>query len=47
MKTPIYIRIEPDLKEWLEKKSTEDLRTISDYVRIVLQEHREKEGKAK
>lgn len=39
-KTPIFVRIEPDLKEWLEKQANKERRSLSDYARIVLEDHK-------
>ena len=39
-KTAIFIRIEPDLKAWLEAQAAADRRSLSDYVRLILEDHR-------
>lgn len=39
-KIPIFVRIEPDLKEWLEKQAKKDKRSLSDYTRIVLEDYK-------
>lgn len=39
MKQPIYIRVEPELREWLQKQSDKNRRTLSDYVRMVLEDY--------
>lgn len=41
----IFIRMTPALKEKLQKLADKDKRTLSDYVRIVLEGHIEKYDK--
>ena len=43
-KIPIFVRIEPDLKEWLEKRAAHDHRSLSDYVRLKLEELKRKQS---
>ncbi len=40
MKVVLYSKVEPDLHEWLKKQAEKDRRTLSDYVRIVLENYR-------
>ena len=45
-KIPIFIRVDPELKGWLERQAEKDQRTLSDYVRLKLEELKRKHGKA-
>ena len=42
-KTTIFIRIDPTLKTWLEEQARKDRRSLSDYVRLAIEDHRERE----
>jgi len=44
-KVPMFIRVEPELKKWLEDRAEKERRSASDYARIVLEDHRRKEDK--
>lgn len=45
---PLNVRIPPDLKRALERLATNDSRTLSNYVILVLSEHvKHQEGKPK
>ncbi len=41
----IFIRMTPALKEKLQKLADKDKRTLSDYVRVVLEDHIAKQEK--
>jgi len=42
--TPISLRLDKDLRKALEGLAAKDLRTLSDYIRVVLIRHVEKQG---
>ena len=42
-KISIFVRIDPDLKSWLEEQARKDRRSLSAYVRLAIENHREKE----
>lgn len=37
---PKYIRLDPDLAEWVEKEAEKENRSFRNYVETVLMEHR-------
>ena len=39
-KVPMFIRVEPELKKWLEDRAENERRSASDYARIVLEDHK-------
>lgn len=44
MMQQLTLRVPADLKEWLEKKATEQKRTVSDIVRLYLERIMEEEA---
>lgn len=42
---PIYVRVPTELREWIKKRAMEERRSISDFVRIVLEDYRIAEEK--